>query len=1600
MKVSTMKSITPFIYRIITISIILVITIPPSSFAQTTVTYTTTGSWEAPVGVTSVTVECWGAGGNGGGGGNNRGGGGGGGGAYSYKTNIPVVAGNFYTVNVGLVSGDRDSWFNSSLTILAKGGLDGVVAATGIGGAGGQEADCIGDYSYSGGTGGNGDQLSTASGGGGGSSAGTSAAGNPGVATVGGTAPTGGGNGGDGGTDANGNPGSAPGGGGGAGGDKTRTGASGANGKVNITYTVSNDKCPSSTSVAPGTTQTLCQGDAATQLTATISTTGADGNPTLLYEWYYNDVTNTNDPLDADATAIGVTTQTYTPSTASAGTRWYFCVGYATDNSCAQSNDDQALATSTVQVDVTGTPTTSNAGGPQTICVTEDATLAANSPSVGTGVWSIVSGPSTNLSQFSNTASNTATFTHDGGAGSYVLRWTISNSPCSPSTSDVTITVNPEPTTSVAGSDQEICDGSGATMGANSPSIGTGIWSIVSGPSSALSQFNNTASNTAVFTPEGGVGDYVLRWTISNSPCTPSTSDLTILVITVPSTGAISGPTTVLASTSGLLYTISAITGATDYTWTVPSGWTIDGGQGTTTLSATSGTLGQDGDITVYATNTCGDDLSPSVLSVVIGTPPDCPSSNAITPSGIQTVCEDVAASQLTDAISSSGGSGTFTSLYQWYYNTSNSNTISGATTIGSATSSTYTPLSTSAEAGDRWYFCVGYATDNTCAQTDADQSLASNAVQITVNPNPGTPTAISGTADVEPSTTGLVYSTTSTNADADGYTWTLPTGWTQTGGGTSNSITVTSGTDGQNGDITVTASNSCATSAVTTLAVTSSVASNPPTITLGSNPEVCQGTTSASLTYSATTDSPDQYSINYDVTAESEGFVDIVNNALPSSPISLVVPIAAAGGTYNGVLTVKNSGSGLSSENYGISIIVNTVKTATIAGTSIVSPNTSGYAYYVTAVPGATNYTWSVPSGWSINSGNGTENISVTTGNIGDNGNVSLIITNPCGDGTSTNYPVTVADPTVADHTLTTCSSCHTFHNATGDALTNASANEGLCLSCHVTGQVAETMPFLSSDKAIPGTSGNSHAWDVLAINSTYETVIPTDADMAARLTSDNKIVCSTCHDQHNSAAVSPYLRVNNTDDAMCKDCHSARNVGLYTDATPGYGSHPVGNSVVYNDADARFNASPTALLTINNSDKIQCSSCHGVHDVTNSGTLTTDGNLLKSANDNTLCLDCHAYTSHQGQTCITCHQVHNTTKDNIYMIRDLITTPSSGDKTVVFTAETGTNSFADGDATYDGICEVCHTTNASTYHYNTSAGDHTHEAGTNCADCHSHDTDFTAPACSDCHIANFPGWGTTDSHFAHTSKYSYTCNTCHFERGSGTDYHLFTDALDVTDGVAEVNINPNGLATRGGLDANSPTYTAGTKTCTNMYCHSNGRSAYRGTDGTYTWSGTTGSQTATYAPIPTWNSSTDVSCALGDPLTGFACHEGPPGVEAVTDYLIDATNHGSMINANDYFPKTGSHAPNRGAHYSNSQNLSGNGWVQVQCFYCHETDDVLTPAPNKKYQGTYGTPLHVDGQTHFDPRWHSNGGTIVNTMTYSYEGSAGHCGAGKTCW
>jgi hypothetical protein len=95
------------------------------------------------------------------------------------------------------------------------------------------------------------------------------------------------------------------------------------------------------------------------------------------------------------------------------------------------------------------------------------------------------------------------------------------------------------------------------------------------------------------------------------------------------------------------------------------------------------------------------------------------------------------------------------------------------------------------------------------------------------------------------------------------------------------------------------------------------------PAITLGSNPSVCQGSTSAPISYISNAGCPDQYSIDFNAAANTAGFIDISLTALPASSITIAVPANVATGTYTGTLKVRNSSTSTPSGGYVISVTV-----------------------------------------------------------------------------------------------------------------------------------------------------------------------------------------------------------------------------------------------------------------------------------------------------------------------------------------------------------------------------------------------------------------------------------------------------------------------------------------------------------------------------------------------------------------------------------------------------------------------------------------------------------------------------------------------------
>ncbi len=150
-------------------------------------------------------------------------------------------------------------------------------------------------------------------------------------------------------------------------------------------------------------------------------------------------------------------------------------------------------------------------------------------------------------------------------------------------------------------------------------------------------------------------------------------------------------------------------------------------------------------------------------------------------------------------------------------------------------------------------------------------------------------PTPITGTTLI------CIGSTSTLSSTPSGGTWSSSTsGVAAVGSLTGSVLGVTSGT----ASISYTLGTGCFVFAPVTVNAI-------PTITLGANPIVPSGTTSANLPYSATSGSPSTYSVVYSGPAHTAGFIDVTGAVLTSTPIVLTVPGAAPSAVYSGTLTV-----------------------------------------------------------------------------------------------------------------------------------------------------------------------------------------------------------------------------------------------------------------------------------------------------------------------------------------------------------------------------------------------------------------------------------------------------------------------------------------------------------------------------------------------------------------------------------------------------------------------------------------------------------------------------------------------------------------------
>jgi hypothetical protein len=222
----------------------------------------------------------------------------------------------------------------------------------------------------------------------------------------------------------------------------------------------------------------------------------------------------------------------------------------------------------------------------------------------------------------------------------------------------------------------------------------------------------------------------------------------------------------------------------------------------------------------------------------------------------------------------------------------------------------------------------------------------------------------------------------------------------------------------------------------------------------------------------------------------------------------------------------------------------------------------------------------------------------------------------------------------------------------------------------------------------------------------------------------------CTDCHAHGLSASYTPFGADVET---RCKSCHNP--TGVASDMSD------VANHVIVRNGVTNV---------------IDCGMCHEVHG---------DAAALVSSNEHT-----------------------SVTATNLSLVRGNI------DKYVpqalapaVFHTRPGNFAFAEADPPWNGICQACHTNTA--HHTRDAFGDHDHEIGSACTDCHLHKDGFMPSYgdCLGCHNAirgsrrAVVGEFSLTSHHVSGTVSNEDCRVCHYEAVSAS--HHKNGAVDLRD-------------------------------------------------------------------------------------------------------------------------------------------------------------------------------------------------------------------------
>ena len=316
-----------------------------------------------------------------------------------------------------------------------------------------------------------------------------------------------------------------------------------------------------------------------------------------------------------------------------------------TDGNGCQNTAQQAITVNALPTAIASSSTSSICEG-STISLTGSATG-------GSSVYSTYSWTGPNSYNAPNTQNPTVSLSATTAMdGSYNLTVTDDNN-CSSVANSTTISVSGNPTAAAAGDDISQCDNSTYTLAANSPSTGTGVWSLISGSVTIVSSSSNTSSVTGLSAGSSAT----LRWTTSNGVCASSNDDVVLTNYTLP-TASVNSSTVCTGSNASVIATAAGGSGSGySYSWTTLPVGVSNPGNVNNFSSPTAGTYG----VTITDGNSCTS--AESTGSVTLEALPTADAGDALT-----AICQSGTSAAMGGSVGGSatggiwsGGSGTWT---------------------------------------------------------------------------------------------------------------------------------------------------------------------------------------------------------------------------------------------------------------------------------------------------------------------------------------------------------------------------------------------------------------------------------------------------------------------------------------------------------------------------------------------------------------------------------------------------------------------------------------------------------------------------------------------------------------------------------------------------------------------------------------------------------------------------------------------------------------------------------------------------------------------------------------------------------------------------